>query len=102
MGRRAAGLRVAGLGLAAALAGCAAAPQRSGEAQGDPAAQEAACLGAVAAHVGRPEAEVSVAVRETTPEGVSVYEARDGTRLHLCEVDARARVLRLLHPGADA
>lgn len=61
-----------------------------------------ACAAATAAHVGAPVAAVATAWRETGPDGLAVFEARDGDRLHLCSVDAGGRVLRLDHPRGEA
>ena len=79
-----------------ALAACAEAPPPP--AGPDRAAQEAACAAAVAAHVGLPAEAVATVWRETGPDGVAVFEARDGNRLHLCEVSVAGRVSRIEHP----
>jgi len=79
-----------------ALAACAEAPATAPGP--DRAAQEAACDAVVAAHVGLAPDAVATAWRETGTDGIAVFEARDGSRLHLCEVDAAGRVLRLDHP----
>ncbi len=78
-----------------ALAACAGAPAPVGA---DRAAQADACHRAVAAHVGLPAEAVATVWREDGADGIAVFEARDGDRLHLCEVDAAGRVLRLAHP----
>jgi hypothetical protein len=89
------GLRLAALA-AAGLAGCAAPPPDDGPA-------EAACLTAVAAHVGG-SPEMRIARTGDGPDGGAVHEVRDGApgrdRVHFCETDAAGRVTALLHPGA--
>jgi hypothetical protein len=64
-----------------------------------PARQEAACKAVIAQHIGRPETEVSTRWLSEAA-GVAQVEARDGDRLHICNVDASARVLGYIHPGA--
>lgn len=59
--------------------------------------QEAACSAAIAAHVGRPPAEVT-SHWLSAADGVASVEARDGNRRHLCTVDAGGRVLGYTHP----
>lgn len=59
--------------------------------------QEAACAAAIAAHVGRPVAEVT-ARWLSEANGVASVEARDSGRRHLCSVDAAGRVLGYSHP----
>jgi len=59
--------------------------------------QEAACTAAIAAHVRRPALEVSSLWLSET-EGVARVEARDGGRVHICEVNAAGQVLRYIHP----
>ncbi len=81
---------------AGVLAGCAAAVVTAPEA--DRAAQARACDEAVALHVKRSPDAVATIWRETGPASVAIFEARDGDRLHTCEVDAAGRVLRLDHP----
>jgi hypothetical protein len=44
---------------------------------------------------------VAAAFRETTPAGIAVVEARDGDRVHTCDVYAAGRVLRIDHPGVE-
>lgn len=63
------------------------------------ARQEAACTSVIAAHVGRPVAEIT-SRRVSEAGGEANIEARDGNRLHLCTVDASGRVLGYSHPGA--
>lgn len=79
-----------------AVAACAEAPATAPGP--DRAAQETACDRAVAAHVGLAPDAVATALREARANGIAVFEARDGGRMHLCEVDAAGRVLRLDHP----
>lgn len=64
------------------------------------ARQEAACTAAIAAHVARPPAEVASRWLSEA-NGVAEIEARDGDRLHLCQVDASGRVLGYSHPRGD-
>jgi hypothetical protein len=76
------------------LAACAPAP--------DPgiAARDAlggACAAAVAGHVGKPVEAVEITFRETAPDGVTIFAARDGDRVHDCRIDATGRVLRVDH-----
>lgn len=59
--------------------------------------QEAACTAAIAAHIGRPPAEVT-ARWLSSADGVASVEALDGNRRHLCSVDASGRVLGYSHP----
>jgi hypothetical protein len=87
---------VIGLILLAPLAACTAAPAPAPDL---PARQEAACRSVIAAHVGRPESDVSTRWLSETG-GIAEIEARDGDRLHICDVDAEARVLGYIHPGA--
>ncbi|WP_134725054.1 hypothetical protein [Paracoccus luteus] len=63
------------------------------------ARQETACAAAIAAHIRRPVAEVTVR-RVADTGGTATVEARDGNRLHLCRVDASGTVLGYSHPGA--
>lgn len=84
--------------LALALAGCATPPP---PASSDRSGQEAACAAAVAAHVGRPVAEVSAAWTELTAEGTAVVTVTDDARVHTCEVGDDLAVRRILHPGAE-
>ena len=74
-------------------------PEVGAEAPGaDPRVrQEAACTAAIAAHVGRPAAEVTSRWLSAT-DGVASVEARDGNRRHLCTVDAAGRVIGYSHP----
>ncbi|MDS9468956.1 hypothetical protein RGQ15_15420 [Paracoccus sp. MBLB3053] len=60
--------------------------------------QEAACTATIAAHVGRPSSEVTSRWLSETG-GIAQIEARDGNRLHVCQVDASGRVLGYIHPG---
>lgn len=64
------------------------------------ARQEAACTATIMEHINhRPRGEVST--RWVSKQGgVARVEVRDGTRLHLCHVDATGRVLGYDHPGA--
>jgi hypothetical protein len=63
------------------------------------ARQEAACTAVIATQVGRPPAEV--ASRWISDDnGVARIEARDGDRLHICDVSSSGRVLDYSHPGA--
>ncbi len=61
--------------------------------------QEAACTSVIAAHIGRPQAEVATRWLSEA-QGIAQVEAVDGTRRHVCDVDATGRVLRYTHPGA--
>ena len=63
------------------------------------ARQEAACAVVIAEHVRRPVAEVSTRWLSSAA-GVATVEARDGARIHHCQVDGAARVLGYTHPGA--
>ena len=80
-----------------ALAGCATGPA-SPPAQADRAGQEAACGAVVAAHEGVGPDQVQVSWERATPEGTDVFAVRSPESLHTCEVDARSRVLEILHP----
>ena len=86
--------------LAAALAGCAVAPE-AGPSASDAAdlqeRQERACAAATAEHIGREPESVTPTWRSTTGRDTAEVEVRDGDRLHVCEIDASARPLRLLH-----
>ena len=77
------------------------------------AVQEAACTAAIAAHVGRPAAEVTSrwigdatggsaaggrAAGGSAAGGGATVEAIDGNRRHLCQVDASGRVQGYSHP----
>lgn len=64
------------------------------------ARQEAACTATIAAHVARPPAEVASRWLSET-NGVAEIEARDGDRIHLCQVDGSGRVLSYSHPRGD-
>ncbi|SIT81017.1 hypothetical protein [Pontibaca methylaminivorans] len=73
------------------------------EPAGDPAddglraRQEAACTAAITEHIRQPpEAITSRRVSETG--GRAQVEARDGDRLHICDVDAAGTVLDYRHP----
>lgn len=61
--------------------------------------QQAACQATIAAHVGRPAAEVTTRWLAESA-GIASVEARDGDRVHICTVDAAGRVLGYIHPGA--
>jgi hypothetical protein len=61
--------------------------------------QEAACAAAIAAHVGRPESQIS-ARWLSEQDGKAQIETLDGGRRHICEVDASGRVLGYSHPDA--
>ena len=77
------------------LAACVASEQPRADLR---ARQEAACAAVIAAHVGRPLGEVSSRwISEAG--GVAQVEARDGNRLHICDVDTSGRVLGYSHPG---
>ncbi len=77
-----------------ALAGC------TGTATPDtalPARQEAICRDAIAAHIGRPAAEVTP--RWLSRSGtIATIETIDGGRRHLCRVDDQGRLLGYTHP----
>lgn len=78
------------------LAGCTATPK----AQDVPVLrerQERACAAATADHIGRGLDAVSPTWKGVTEGGGAEVEVRDGDRLHVCEVDANAQPLRLLH-----
>ena len=61
------------------------------------ARQEAACTAAIAEHIRQPpEAITSRRVSETG--GRAQVEARDGDRLHICDVDAAGNLLDYRHP----
>lgn len=63
------------------------------------ARQVAACTTVIAAHVNRPEGEVTG--RWLSEQGgIAQVETRDGGRRHLCAVDGQARVLSYSHPDA--
>lgn len=83
------------------LAACAAepAPVPAPTAPDLRARQEAACTATIAAHIRRPSAEVTSRWLSDAA-GVATVEARDGNRLHLCQVDGSGRVLGYTHPGA--
>ena len=72
--------------------------------QAEPAAddlrlrQEAACTAAIAAHLGRPATDIAARWRTEGAGGVARVEARDGNRLHLCDVDSSGRVIGYSHP----
>lgn len=70
------------------------APQTGGELR---LRQEAACVNAIAAHIRRPTAEVTVRWLSETG-GISQIEALDGGRRHLCSVGADGRVISFSHP----
>ncbi len=94
-------MRTIGLiGLAAGLAGCGGAETVTGApgAGGDRAAQEQACVVAVAAHTGLPPEAVSPEWTGITDTGTDIFFVHHGSTLHTCEVDAAARVLELQHP----
>lgn len=79
------------------LAGCVDVADGDG---GDPRAlQEAACAAVIAAHVGRPESEVTARWIVAT-DGLAQVEARDGDRVHVCQVTASGQVVGYTHPGA--
>jgi hypothetical protein len=61
--------------------------------------QEAACTAVIAAHVRRLEAEVASHWRSEDGD-IAKIEARDGDRVHICDVDASGQVLGYIHPGA--
>ena len=69
-----------------------------------PADLAGACAAAVAAHVGRPVAELTARPGGTAPDGLTVIEVTDtgqgADRTHACEVDGGARVHALRHPSA--
>ena len=82
-------------------------PPRPSAAAYDPAppplaALEGACAAAVAAHVGRSAAEISVRATGQARGGLTLIEATDagqgGDRTHVCEVDEGGRVHALRHP----
>ena len=81
------------------LAACATAPVPAPAAPDLRARQEAACTATIAAHIRRPSAEVTSRWLSDAA-GVATVEARDGNRLHLCQVDGSGRVLGYTHPGA--
>ncbi len=94
-------LRLLPVLLVAGLAGCAA--RTGSEAQEDAdlrTRQERACAEATAAHIGRGTEAVTTTWRGSTEEGGAMVDVRDGNRLHVCEIDASARSLSLIHPGA--
>lgn len=64
------------------------------------ARQEAACTATIMDHINhRPRGEVSTKW-VSAEAGIAQVEVRDGTRLHLCHVDATGHVLGYDHPGA--
>ena len=65
----------------------------------DHAGQEAACAAVIAAHVRRPVAEVQPRWLSEA-NGIARVETLDGSRRHICEVDAAGRVLGYIHPDA--
>ena len=86
----------------ALLAACAAPPASTDDPLDDlPARQTAACRSVIAAHTGRPEAEVSARFLSETG-GIARIETLDGSRRHLCAVDAAGRVLSYSHPPGEA
>ncbi len=89
--------RIGSVACASALLACAPAP---GPAAPDRATQQAACVSAVAAHLGLPPGAVTSGWRSTAPDGVALFEVRDGGRMHTCEADAGGRVLRIEHPAS--
>lgn len=90
--------RVAIPGMCALLAACvpAGAPDQPAASR---AAQEAACTQVIAAHIRRPPEDVTSRWLSVT-DGIADVEAIDGTRRHVCKVDATGRVIDYLHPGA--
>lgn len=79
------------------LAGCAAPETPSADLL---SRQEAACTTSIAAHVGRPPAEVRSRWLSEVG-GVARVEARDGDRLHICNVDGSGRVMGYTHPRGE-
>ncbi|TKW65819.1 MAG: hypothetical protein DI616_13155 [Paracoccus denitrificans] len=59
--------------------------------------QQSACASAIADHIRRPVAVVSPRWLSET-NGVATVETMDGTRRHLCTVDASGRVTGYSHP----
>lgn len=59
--------------------------------------QQAACITTIAAHVKRPEADVTSRWLSET-NGTAIVETIDSGRRHLCRVDASARVTSYSHP----
>ena len=59
--------------------------------------QEAACAATIAAHIGRPVAQVQPRWLSET-SGIALVETMDSHRRHLCRVDATGRVLDYSHP----
>ncbi|MFH5776802.1 hypothetical protein ACHFJ0_21365 [Paracoccus sp. NGMCC 1.201697] len=80
------------------LAACAAA-EKAPDGGDLHARQEATCTATIAAHVGRPQIEVTSHWLSETG-GIAKVEAIDGSRRHLCDVDASGRVLGYSHPDA--
>lgn len=68
----------------------------------DPAAAEAACASATAAHVGKPVAAVTAAWQGEAPDGGGTVAVTDGAataaeRVHTCLVRADGSVASLVH-----
>lgn len=61
------------------------------------AREEAACTAVIAAHIGRPPAEVTSRwISEAG--GVAKVEARDDDRIHICDISSTGQVLGYVHP----
>ncbi len=87
--------------LVAGLAGCVTAPETEAPETADlRIRQERACAEATAAHIGRGMEAVTPTWRGRAADGTATVDVRDGDRLHVCEIDASARRLSLVHPGA--
>lgn len=59
--------------------------------------QQAACANAIATHIRRPVADVTLRWLSET-NGIATVETVDGKRRHLCTVDASGRVTGYSHP----
>lgn len=59
--------------------------------------QQAACTATIAAHINRSIVDIS-ARWLSEADGIASIEAVDGTRRHLCNVDANGRVVSYSHP----